>query len=494
MMWAIRRQYSGEVEYCLPLSCWPVAASYRRNSALSRPSACRVMRPVTSAWALMVFQFWNCGALSMSVIRSMKAAGSIGANNPLRLRLLVMTWVTPALTSASPGVPATKFVIAIGSGAASPPVTEMRACPNARCAPANTRPLDASPDRTCRRSMRKVVFVGSSGLDITFVPSARGALQVSAIENRIEEFPFVKETRGQPIWGAVDNRAQSALLEHTLERGARRRPRHRHGFERPVLLQLNAEFGLDPLRLGVAERLLPAAQDLLLEHRAPGRGIVRRLALGEPERGIGVQRLARDRLPRRIALVDQRRDGFAIELVLPLLDRWRRRRRLGLGLWRRLLGFVLLQGFGDRIDLWLLGFFLGRLCLFLWLVLGNRLRRVGLLLNRLLRRFRRRIGRGVGHHRLVGDLADGVVHRLGFGNLLHQWLRVRLGAGFDAGRDLGELIGGNDIDRQGFFGNSLEGLGRKRHQSPPEHEDVQGYRRNECLVDLHCLKTPAPLR
>jgi len=29
---------------------------------------------VTSAWALMVFQFWNCGATSMLLIFSIKAA------------------------------------------------------------------------------------------------------------------------------------------------------------------------------------------------------------------------------------------------------------------------------------------------------------------------------------------------------------------------------------------------------------------------------------
>ena len=42
------------------------------------------------------FQFWNCGATSMLVMRSMKAAGSIGANSPLRFRLLVMTPATSA--------------------------------------------------------------------------------------------------------------------------------------------------------------------------------------------------------------------------------------------------------------------------------------------------------------------------------------------------------------------------------------------------------------
>ena len=62
----------------------------------------------------------------------MKAAGSIGANNPLRLRLLVMTWATPAPTSPSAGEPATKSGIAIGSGATLPSVI----C-NFVCAPAS---------------------------------------------------------------------------------------------------------------------------------------------------------------------------------------------------------------------------------------------------------------------------------------------------------------------------------------------------------------------
>ena len=67
---------------------------------------------------------------------------------------------------------------------------------------------------------------------------------------------------------------------------------------------------------------------------------------------------------------------------------------------------------------------------------------------------------------------------------------------YNAGGDAGELIGGNDIDRQGFFRQRLERPGRERHQSPPDHEDVQGNRRNQCLVDVqfHPVRTPAPLR
>ena len=88
------------------------------------------------------------------------------------------------------------------------------------------------------------------------------------------------------------------------------------------------------------------------EHRAPGRGIVGGRALGEAERSVRVQRLAGDRLPRRIALVEQRCDlrldrrCRSVFGLAPLAAAWR----------PRTCGFggassVLLQGFRDRIDL-----------------------------------------------------------------------------------------------------------------------------------------------
>ena len=116
MIWAMRRKLSGVVEYCCPLSWAPPSTSHSRNSALRRPSACRVMRPVTSAWALMARQSGNRGATSVLVIFSMKAARSIGANSPLRLRLPVMIWEMPRAASASAGLPARKSGSAIGTG------------------------------------------------------------------------------------------------------------------------------------------------------------------------------------------------------------------------------------------------------------------------------------------------------------------------------------------------------------------------------------------
>src|ERR1700722_9871525 len=116
MMWAMRRQLSGVVKYCWPASCWPAATSHSRNSALRRPSGCRVTRPVTSACALMVRQSGNRGTASTLAIFSRNAAGSIGANRPLRLRLAAMIWETPCAVSLSPGAPPRKSGIAMGIG------------------------------------------------------------------------------------------------------------------------------------------------------------------------------------------------------------------------------------------------------------------------------------------------------------------------------------------------------------------------------------------
>src|ERR1700755_1651510 len=83
--------------------------------------------------------------------------------------------------------------------------------------------------------------------------SQRGApLKVSTIENGVEVFPFIKEGRRQPVRRAFDDRAQAALLEDALERSARRGLRSRHRLERAVLLELDAEFGLDSRRFDAA--------------------------------------------------------------------------------------------------------------------------------------------------------------------------------------------------------------------------------------------------
>src|SRR5262249_57651003 len=83
------------------------------------------------------------------------------------------------------------------------------------------------------------------------------------------------------------------------------------------------------------------------------------------ERGGVVGGLAGGREPRRIALVEQRRDLLGIEVGRRWGGLLRRSRRPGVGLLRLgLLGFVLCQRIGDRI-----GLSLG--LLFFWLGLGG---------------------------------------------------------------------------------------------------------------------------
>ena len=77
-----------------------------------------------------------------------------------------MTCETPTPTSASAGVPATKFGIAIGSGVNSPSGTMMRfgACASA-LRPPISRPADAIPVMICRRLGRNSMF-GNPSLSV----------------------------------------------------------------------------------------------------------------------------------------------------------------------------------------------------------------------------------------------------------------------------------------------------------------------------------------
>src|SRR5260370_1165541 len=121
--------------------------------------------------------------------------------------------------------------------------------------------------------------------------------------------------------------------------------------------------------------------------------------------------------------------------------RRRRRRRLGFRLRHRLFGVFRFQRLRDRIDLGRIRLLLDRLRLVLGLVLGDRLWRIGLFLDRLFHRLRRRFGRRSGHDFLLfHDLADGVFDPPGIRAFLHHLPRLVLFAGLDAGGDLGELI------------------------------------------------------
>src|SRR5207237_1906572 len=135
----------------------------------------------------------------------MKAAWSIGANNPLRLRLLVMTCVTPRLTSPSAGVPATKFGIAIGSGAKSPSVMGTRFdCASApRGEIAEAAPSAAIPEMIWRRLGRSSVSRSLSWSVIGhFNLGSNGAMPASDrlfLEDRHEGLPFLEELRRQIV-------------------------------------------------------------------------------------------------------------------------------------------------------------------------------------------------------------------------------------------------------------------------------------------------------
>src|SRR4051794_3839522 len=270
-----------------------------------------------------------------------------------------MTWVTPTPTSASPGVPAAKFGIAIGSGTNSPSGigTLFGACANApRTGTAVSVPSAAIPDITCLRSKRNgisrnpslLVIVRGLWFDVGQAPISRSDFSFGEYRRKI--FPFVEKGRRQLVRLAFDDRAQRALLVDA-KIGRRRGPlRNRHAFKRAVALQPDFESGFRLLRLDTAIGFFPAAFDLLPEHRPPSRGIVRCRALGETQRGIGVQRIAGRGLTRRIALVEERCDLRLIEGPLPRLRGFGRLCGLSLRLWRRLL-LVFFQSFRDRIDL-----------------------------------------------------------------------------------------------------------------------------------------------
>src|SRR3954462_7844431 len=188
------------------------------------------MRPVTSACALMVFQFANCGALSIPVMRSIKAAGSIGANSPLRLRLLAMTPATSAPTCASAGDPGKKLGMAIGNGATLPSGITSLVC--ALAAEGSNKPA-AAPAlliRSSRRSRRS----GGSGNEVMDI--AGSSFRTSAVKHllRIEidvhVFPLVVGLVSQHcVWLALKHGAHCRFGRSLVAR----RPPGRNHLRRP---------------------------------------------------------------------------------------------------------------------------------------------------------------------------------------------------------------------------------------------------------------------
>src|SRR5215470_5335606 len=280
------------------------------------------MRPVTSACALMARQSGNFGTASTLAMRSMKACVSTGANRPLRLRLLVITPVTPRATSLSAGEPPTKSGSAIGIGATLPCVMSTRGAANAsrECgaisAPApSAAPVSNRPRRVSRSA------------------AARSAEHLSRIEGKFNLFPHVISGDRQSVRLTLDNRADRALggnLEHRIAVAVHQ---DRLALQRSVLIEIDPDRDDQALGVGKTGRRSPALRHLVAQHvhlvLRQRRGVAHRAA----ERLLVVKLLARDALATRVALVEQRRR----------LDRIEFRRRLGRRrlLDRRRLGLLL---------------------------------------------------------------------------------------------------------------------------------------------------------
>src|SRR3569832_349599 len=258
MMWPMRRQLSCVVKYCLPSSCCPANTSQRRNSALRRPSPWRVMRPVTSACALIVRQSAKRGTASELVIFSMKAAGLTGANRPDRCKLPVMTWVTPRATSPSAGAPATKSGSAIEIGCGLPWLMSTR---TAACAGAVRRPVAAPrlvPPASCKRRRREKAGGGRNALVIGMSCSLL-AEHIAQIEDHFHIAPLriVLGTQHR-VRLALQDGAARAFCEHRPERRRRALDHVGAARHRAVGVELDSEDDLEVVRVLGAERRLPA--------------------------------------------------------------------------------------------------------------------------------------------------------------------------------------------------------------------------------------------
>src|SRR3954469_19686014 len=94
MIWARRRQFSGEEKNCFPARYCPEKMSHNRYSAMTRPSPVGVTLPDTSACAFRGRQLVKLGVALGGTTGSMKDDGSTGANSPERFRSAVTTCAT----------------------------------------------------------------------------------------------------------------------------------------------------------------------------------------------------------------------------------------------------------------------------------------------------------------------------------------------------------------------------------------------------------------
>src|SRR5882672_2562575 len=125
-----------------------------------------------------------------------------------------MTWATPTPTSPSAGEPATKFGIAIGSGATLPSVTCSFVCAPASDGSSKPAAAPAPPIRTSRRvSGDRGSENGVTGIAGSF-PKASTAKHLLGIKCAVHLFPL--------LGGLVPQHCVRRTLQDRANRGIRR--------------------------------------------------------------------------------------------------------------------------------------------------------------------------------------------------------------------------------------------------------------------------------
>ena len=157
----MRRASFGWLKNCSPASCLPEKMSHSRNSAFSLPSALP-MRPTTRACALSTRQSSKDGTASGDTVFSMKAAWSMGANNPEVRRSLATTSEISRAVAASTVPSPTKSGMAMGSAWILPCV--MLSSTTAKAGAASKKRATDQPSRHNRGdNAARREFVGQDG-------------------------------------------------------------------------------------------------------------------------------------------------------------------------------------------------------------------------------------------------------------------------------------------------------------------------------------------
>src|SRR6516164_7615483 len=330
----MRRQLSAVVVYSLPSSCWPANTSHSRNSAFSRPPSAWLMRPVTSACALTARQSGKRGRVSMVVIFSRKAAGSMGANRPERPRLEPMISLMFRPMAGSVVATATNSGTAIGIGWMVPCVTSSLRTAAARRekSPMSAPAAAPAPSTTARRRLsvrlpaRDVMMVRRTFCITALIPVPWAAIcdlhpgqrlaaeHVARVESDLDVLPLLVMLGSQHVVGlAADDGALGAVASGEVVRAVPAVEHFRRRGEGPVGLEPHAHQHDQLARIGRSSRRRPQprqprAQRVELAHRQ-----LRVPTARQSKRGGGTERLGCGRKARRVTLVEQRLDPLRIE-------------------------------------------------------------------------------------------------------------------------------------------------------------------------------------